>query len=72
MSIGENIKHLRQVTMVQRAMTQAELGKAIGVSSQCVAQWEKGKNSPNVKYLAKLAGILGVTIDSLVTGSFHD
>ena len=45
-------------------MTQEELGKAVGVSTQAVSRWECG-GAPDVSLLPAVADKLGVTIDAL-------
>ena len=45
-------------------MTQKELGKAIGVSTQAVSQWECG-GTPDVLLLPAIADTLKVTVDNL-------
>jgi transcriptional regulator with XRE-family HTH domain len=47
-------------------MTQAELGKIIGVSSQAVGLYEKGEREPNISQLRQLAGLFNVTLDYLL------
>lgn len=45
-------------------ITQEELGKAVGVSTQAVSRWECG-GAPDVSLLPAIADRLGVTIDTL-------
>lgn len=58
--IGEQITRYRKALN----MTQEELGKAVGVSTQAVSRWENG-GAPDVALLPGLADALGVTIDAL-------
>lgn len=58
--IGEQITRYRK----ERNMTQEELGKAAGVSTQAVSRWENG-GAPDVALLPAIADKLGVTIDVL-------
>jgi len=58
--LSERIAALRK----ERGLTQEQLGKIVGVSSQAVGKWEKG-GAPDVQLLPVLAGQLGVTIDAL-------
>ena len=58
--IGEQITRYRKALN----MTQEELGKAVGVSTQAVSRWENG-GTPDVALLPAIADKLGVTIDAL-------
>lgn len=58
--LSERIAALRK----DRGLTQEQLGKMVGVSSQAVGKWEKG-GAPDVELLPVLSRQLGVTIDAL-------
>ena len=58
--LSERIAALRK----ERGLTQEQLGKMVGVSSQAVGKWEKG-GAPDVELLPILSRQLGVTIDAL-------
>lgn len=58
--IGEQIQKFRK----NRGLTQKELGKVLGVSTQAVSQWECG-GTPDVSLLPAIADTLGVTVDAL-------
>lgn len=58
--LSERIAALRK----ERGLTQEQLGKMVGVSSQAVGKWEKG-GTPDVELLPALSDILGVTVDAL-------
>ena len=58
--IGEQITRYRKALN----LTQEELGKAVGVSTQAVSRWENG-GAPDVALLPAIADKLGVTIDAL-------
>ena len=58
--LSERIAALRK----ERGLTQEQLGKMVGVSSQAVGKWEKG-GAPDVELLPVLSGQLGVTVDAL-------
>lgn len=55
-----------QITKFRKALglTQEELGRAVGVSTQAVSRWECG-GAPDVALLPTIADRLGVTIDCL-------
>ncbi len=58
--LSERIAALRK----ERGLTQEQLGKMVGVSSQAVGKWEKG-GAPDVELLPVLSRQLGVTMDAL-------
>lgn len=58
--IGEQITKFRKAA----GLTQEDLGKAAGVSTQAVSRWECG-GAPDVSLLPVIADTLGVTIDAL-------
>lgn len=58
--IGEQITKFRKAAN----LTQEDLGKAAGVSTQAVSRWECG-GAPDVSLLPAIADKLGVTIDAL-------
>lgn len=49
-------------------MTQAELGRRVGVSRERVGNWERGANAPPPEALVALKRALGVRVDELLTG----
>lgn len=61
MNIGNNIKQLRQ----QNNLTQAYIAEKLGVTCQAVSRWENNWSSPDIELLPKIAGVLGVSIDTL-------
>lgn len=70
MSIGENIKSLRE----SRGLTQAQLGDAVGVSDKAVSTWESGKREPRMGVVEKLATFFNVPKSVLLFGDgdhFH-
>lgn len=68
--IGEQISKFRR----KAGMTQEELGKAVGVSTQAVSRWECG-GAPDITLIPGIADRLGVSIDALFgreTGEYLD
>lgn len=59
-----------QLKMVRnyRGLIQAELGEKLAVSSSTVAQWEVMDRYPETPTLIRLAEVLDVSIDYLLTG----
>ena len=57
--INENIKKLR----VARGLNQVEFAKILGVSKQCVSNWENDNVMPSIEMLVKIADFFNVTTD---------
>jgi transcriptional regulator with XRE-family HTH domain/Zn-dependent peptidase ImmA (M78 family) len=58
-----------QAALAQRGITQKQLASTVGISSQAVTNWLKGKDFPRPASLLKLATTLGLTFDQLVQTS---
>lgn len=52
----------------EKALTQAQLAAAIGVTDKAVSRWETGRGFPDVSVLPALAAALEVTVAELVNG----
>lgn len=52
----------------KRGLTQSALARQLNVSDKAVSKWETGLGYPEITLLPKLASILGVTVDYLMTG----
>lgn len=65
MSVGRRIASLR----AEKALTQQELGNAIGVSDKTVSKWETGGSYPDITIIPMLADYFGVTADYLLRGT---
>lgn len=63
-TIGKRIASLRKGA----AMTQEELAEKLGVSPQAVSKWENDLTCPDIMTLPKLAQLLGVSTDELLSG----
>lgn len=63
-TIGNRISKFRK----EKHMTQEELAKLMGVSSQAVSKWETDTSCPDISLLPQLCKVLGVTTDELLTG----
>lgn len=63
-TLGMRIASLRR----KQDLTQEELGEKLGVSSQAVSKWENDISAPDISILPALAGLLGTTVDALLTG----
>lgn len=63
-TIGKRIQSLRK----ERGLTQKQLADAVGVTPQAVSKWETDESCPDITALPLLAGVLGVSVDSLLGG----
>ena len=48
-------------------MTQAELAIMLGVTVMTISNYERGEREPSIDNLKKIADILGVTVDELIS-----
>ena len=63
-TMGNRIAMLRR----KKELKQDALAEMLGVSPQAVSKWENDQSCPDISLLPKLAKILGVTVDELLTG----
>ena len=63
-TLGQRIASLRK----EKSLTQEELAETLGVSAQAVSKWENDVSCPDIMLLPRLADILGVTTDLLLSG----
>ena len=64
MTLGQRISMLRKL----KELRQDDLAEKLGVSPQAVSKWENDQTCPDIMLLPKLAGVLGVTVDHLLSG----
>ena len=57
--IAERIKELRE----EKAWTQTELAKILGVTRSCVNAWEMGISVPSTQYVVELASLFHISTD---------
>lgn len=62
MSIGENIKQLRQLNN----LTQEELASKLFVTRNAISKWETDKGIPSIDNLKQLATMFKVSLDQIV------
>lgn len=55
---------LRELRIVN-GLTQAELGKRLGISAKVVSKWENGESLPQCEHLPNLADVFHISIDEL-------
>lgn len=53
---------------VEKGWSQAELARHMFISQPSVADWESGRKAPHTKNLARLAMLLGVSVEWMTTG----
>lgn len=61
-SLNENIKRLR----ISQGMSQVEFAALVGVTKQCVSNWENDNVLPSIEMLVKIADIFKVRTDYLL------
>jgi len=62
--LGERIRDSRK----KRGYSQDKLGNAISVTASAISAYELGERTPSIEILAKIAKILGTSIDYLACG----
>lgn len=60
--LNERIKQLR----LAYKLNQVEFGRKLGVTKQCVSNWENNNIQPSVEMLVKIADLFCVTTDYLL------
>ena len=61
-SLNENIKSLR----IASGMNQVEFANLMGVTKQCVSNWENDNVLPSIEMLTKIADVFKVKTDYLL------
>ena len=51
----------------EHGLTQAELGKILGISGKAISKWERGLPKPCDKHLNKLVDLLGLPVEMTIT-----
>lgn len=63
-TIGSRIAKYRKA----KGLTQENLAREMGVTSQAVSKWETDASCPDISALPQLCKILGITTDELLSG----
>ena len=63
-SMGNRISQLRK----EKGITQEDMAEKLGVTPQAVSKWENDISYPDILLLPKIAEMLGVTVDELLSG----
>lgn len=61
-TLNENIKRMR----MERGMNQVEFARLVGVTKQCVSNWENDNVIPSIEMLVKIADVFNVKTDLLL------
>ena len=62
-TFGFFLRDLRE----QNGLSQSQLGRLAGVSDKAVSKWENDTARPQSRLLYRLASVLGVTVDELLS-----
>ena len=57
------LKELRK----ESGLTQMELARKLNVKQNTISNWENGKSKPDIIMTTKLAEVLGVTTDEVIS-----
>ena len=60
--LSENIKKLR----IANGLSQVELAKKLGLTKQCVSNWENDNVMPSIDMLVKIANLFKVSTDHIL------
>lgn len=64
MSVGENIRRIRE----EKELTQAYVAGQAGISQAMLCQIERGTKNPSLQIGKEIADVLGCSLDCLITG----
>ena len=62
--IGKFIAERRKIAN----LTQMQLAEELGITDRAVSKWETGKTLPDSSIMLQLCGILGITVNDLLSG----
>lgn len=62
--IGKFIAERRKM----QNLTQMQLAEKLGITDRAVSKWENGKTLPDASIMLELCGILGISVNDLLTG----
>lgn len=63
MKLGEKITKLKKL----KSLSQVALAEATGISRDAISKYERGDSVPSVDYAKRIADVLGVSLDFLVS-----
>ena len=56
----------------EKQLTQAQLAEKLNITDRAVSKWETGKCMPDSSVMLELCGILGITVNELLSGEEVD
>ncbi len=62
--IGKFISECRK----EKNLTQLQLAEKLNITNRAVSKWETGKSCPDASIMMELCGILGITVNDLLSG----
>lgn len=62
-TFGSMVAELRK----EKGMTQADLAEKMGITDKAVSKWERDLSYPDIASIPRLAEILGVSVDELLS-----
>lgn len=62
--IGRFIAECRK----EKQMTQAQLAEKLNVTDKAISKWETGKGMPDSSIMLELCGLLGISVNELLSG----
>ncbi len=62
-NVGQELTRLRE----ERGVSQAHIGRMIGIKPSDISRWESGDRLPRLRNVARLAAVLCLTDDELAS-----
>ncbi|MCI9675584.1 MAG: helix-turn-helix transcriptional regulator [Lachnospiraceae bacterium] len=62
--IGQFIVQCRR----EKELTQTQLAEKLNITDRAISKWERGKSMPDSSIMLELCGILGITVNELLSG----
>jgi phage repressor protein C with HTH and peptisase S24 domain len=62
--LGKTLRAARE----KRGLTQADLGRQVGVSRAAIGQWEAGDTEPSTQHLISVCSVLGISVADATAG----
>jgi len=63
---NEKFKVILKSYRVTQKLKQSDIAKVVGVTQQCISEWENGKTEPTLSYLWKIADYFDISVDELI------